>query len=142
MTAQTRVGTFAITRSDVEALRYLNDPRKAALYLGVPQVQVEDVWAEMPEARSNHSGKIEYRRRKSAVNTADYRETGKPSAESASLELKNAILGVFIRLADEEGVTVDEVAAVQLSGRLAQHRNEERELLKRVEAESRAREWQ
>lgn len=102
-----------IDRVEIERLRYLNDARKAAMYLGIPEVIVEDVWAEMPKPnqRANDitSGNI---------SKGDLRHVAdRQHATQASTQLRRAMLGAIIRWADSNGRTIDDAAGFLLSGK-------------------------
>ncbi len=79
---------FKTTREDIEALAYLKDPRRAAHYLGIPQIQVEDVWAEMREPRQR-CNEFTYDRESSGLNT---HAEDRADATAASARLKDATL--------------------------------------------------
>lgn len=106
-----------IDRVEIERLRYLNDPRKAAMYLGIPEVIVEDVWAEMrrPLRRAND---LIFANQ----STGDNRHLqDRQEATVASTRLRRETLRAIIRWADCNGVTVDDAAGFLLSGK-APHR--------------------
>lgn len=92
-------GTFEITREEIANLRYLRNPRTAALYLGIPQVQVEDVWAELPQPRKNHSG-YTYRRESSGLNELN---THQSNAIQGSRNLRHAYSMFFAKWEKENG---------------------------------------
>lgn len=88
-------GRFEVTRQEIESLRYLKKARVVADYLGIPQAQVEDVWAEMPDRREYHNHYLYNKpeRESSGLNQlAEARE----SARIGSDKLKRA-LGTYFR---------------------------------------------
>ena len=103
---------FKTTREDIEALAYLKDPRRAAHYLGIPQVQVEHVWAEMREPRQR-CNEFTYDRESSGLNT---HAESCSEARAGSDRLKEATLAAMIRWADRNGTTIDDAARFLLSG--------------------------
>lgn len=105
-------GAYEITRSEVEALRYLNCPKKAAEYLGIPKAQVEDVWAEMPDARQR--SELTFERDSSGFKTqTDAREDARQGSE----RLKTELLQAMLRWGQCNGTTPEETVGSLLYGR-------------------------
>lgn len=103
----------AITREEIEALRYLRDARKAALYLGIPQVQVEDVWAEMREPRWP-SQYLQHGDDSSGLGAHTERRL---KARLGSERLKALILQSMLRWADCNGTTLHDAGQFLLQGK-------------------------
>lgn len=108
-----RAGAFEVTREEVESLHYLKNARKAALYLGIPEVQVEDVWAEMVKPRELHGA------RTVTVDSSGQHAHVKAriNSQTASERLRDSILSAMIRWADCNGTTIDEAAGFLMSGK-------------------------
>jgi hypothetical protein len=109
-----RPGAFDVTKEDVERLRYLNNPRKAAQYLGIPQAQVEDVWAEMPDHRER-GGSIGPRESTGRNASAIFRR----KARCGSERLREQVVGSMLRWGEINGTTPEETVGFLLYGKTA-----------------------
>ena len=103
---------FKTTKEDIEGLRYLNCPRKAAVYLGIPEVWVQDVWAEMPEPRQRANDLISDRESSGNSAYSDF----KHDAFIGSERLRDCMIRSMYRWADSNGTTLDEAARFLMSG--------------------------
>lgn len=104
-----------VTRQYIEALAYLKDARKAAVYLGIPQIQVEDVWAEMPRPHLRANEVIEV----NGSNGFYSYQTAREQATEASAKLREQLLSSMLRWANDNGTTLQEAGQFLLQGRVA-----------------------
>lgn len=86
------------TREEIERLRYLKNPRTAAVYLGISQTIVEDVWAELRKTRSTGQYVPE-----TAGKGFNSHLIERGQAEIASRNLRDAIMAYFRKWEQENG---------------------------------------
>ena len=101
-----------VTRQDIEALAYLKNARKAAVYLGIPQIQVEDVWAEMPRPQARANEVIEVNGSKGFYS----HQTAREQATEASAKLREQLLSSMLRWANDNGTTLQQAGQFLLQG--------------------------
>lgn len=104
-----------VTRQDIEALAYLKNARKAAVYLGIPQIQIEDVWAEMPQPQMRANEVIERNGSLGVHSHVKARE----DAELASRRLRKELLNSMLRWANDNGTTLQQAGQFLLQGKVA-----------------------
>jgi len=86
------------TKDEIERLSYLKNPRTAAVYLGIPQVLVEDVWAELPKPRSSDRHVP-----KTAGSGLNSHLVEREQATTGSGNLRDAIIAYFRKWEQENG---------------------------------------
>lgn len=89
-----------VTKEEVESLRYLKDAKRAAAYLCIPVVQVEDVWAEMPDPSERN---VELK-------------TERERLTKASERLKSELLQSMLKWARHNGTTLQGAGQFLLQG--------------------------